>query len=96
MALYRVPTKSPALKTSYDIAITTTFGSAAVTLHSATIAGASPEMVFIASPEEALDAGLMIGAPYCITAGTVIIPVVNPTAADVTTAAARTITIVAL
>ena len=96
MALYRVPTKSPALKTSYDIANSTTFGSAAVTLHSATVAGALPDMTFVASPEEALDAGLALGAPYCVTAGAVIIPVINPTAADVTTAQARTITLIAL
>lgn len=60
-----------------------TVGSATATLISITSTGATPDMVFAVSPVTALAAGVAMGQPYCVTKGTLVIPFINPTGADV-------------
>lgn len=48
-------------------------------LVSVTVAGAKPEQLFTANVGAALEAGLALGQPYCVAAGTVVIPFINPT-----------------
>lgn len=65
--------------------ITTDIGNvtaATTRLHSVTVTGAIPAMLFVATPGAALPTGLAFGAPYCTAANTVVIPVINPTASD--------------
>jgi hypothetical protein len=58
-----------------------------VTLVSLTVAACSPDNVYVVHPYEAMETGLALGMPYCVTKGTLVIPVINPTAAEVTDAA---------
>lgn len=69
---------------------------AATTLvvRSLTVGGATPDMAFLII-WPSLDAGLILGQPYCATAGTVSLPIYNVTGSPVTPAA-QTLTIKAL
>jgi hypothetical protein len=60
-----------------------TVNTVTVKLVSVTVAGAKPEQIFAANVSTALSAGLAIGQPYCVTAGTVVIPFINPTAGNI-------------
>lgn len=60
-----------------------TVNSVTATLISVTVGEAQPNMVILATPAEALAAGVAMGQAYCTTAGTVVIPFVNPTAGNV-------------
>jgi hypothetical protein len=58
-----------------------------VKLVSLTVATCAPDNVYVVHPYEAMTTGLALGMPYCVTKGTLVIPVINPTAAEVTDAA---------
>lgn len=60
-----------------------TVNSVTATLISVTVGEAQPSMVILATPAEALAAGVAMGQAYCVTKGTVVIPFVNPTAGNV-------------
>lgn len=49
----------------------------AVTLQSVTVPGSEPNHFFLCKPSAALPSGVALGQPYCTTAGTVIVPVIN-------------------
>lgn len=57
-------------------------GAASVSAQSLTVAGATPDMHFIVTAPS-LDTNLAIGGSYCTTAGTVVVRIVNPTAAPI-------------
>lgn len=61
-----------------------TVNSVTATLISVTCAEATPDMAFVVSPTAALAAGVALGAPYCTTKGTLVVPFINPTAGNVT------------
>lgn len=54
-----------------------------VKLVSVTVAGSQPSQIFTANVGAALETGLAIGQPYCVAAGTVVIPFINPTAGNI-------------
>jgi hypothetical protein len=58
-------------------------GSAAVTLVSVTDANAKVGDIISCSANAALTANLALGQPYCAVAGTIVIPVINPTAGSI-------------
>lgn len=60
-----------------------TVNTVTVKLVSVTVAGAQPSQLFAVNPAVALETGLAIGQPYCVTAGTVVIPFINPTAGNI-------------
>jgi hypothetical protein len=93
MAIRKMPSHSVSLRAVSSVPISTAVATVAVTLVSLTVKGTTPNMVYLISPHAAPDAGVMFGAPYCVTAGTLVVPVINPTAATVTTAAAIAVTI---
>lgn len=64
-------------------------------LVSVTMPGAKTDHVFIAKWNAAPTAGLALGVPYCLTDGTVLVPVINNTAGAINNAAVS-ISIVAL
>lgn len=72
-----------------------TVSAVTVKLVSVTVTGLLPSNFVIVRPLAALAAGVMAGLPYCVTAGTLVIPFVNPTAADVAVSA-TTFDIIAL
>lgn len=96
MAINRVPSKSVTFREVVELAASTEIATVSVVLHDFTVSGATPDMFFLANLEKALDAGLAIAQPYCVTAGHVIVPIINPTAGAITTAAATPITLIAL
>lgn len=61
-----------------------TVNAASVKLVSFSVAGVTPDGVYTVVPSQALPTGIALGAPYCVTAGTLVVPVVNPTAGGVT------------
>lgn len=48
-----------------------------VTLQSVTVPMSEPSMFFLCKPSAALPAAVALGQPYCVTAGTVVVPVIN-------------------
>jgi hypothetical protein len=54
-----------------------------VKLISVTVPGSTPEQVFVVNPMEAMTTNVCLGQPYCTTAGTVVVPVINPTAGNI-------------
>ena len=61
-----------------------TVNSQTATLISVTAGYAKPDMIFGVTPTAALAAGVAIGAAYCATKGTVVVPFINPTGGNVT------------
>lgn len=67
---------------SFYVETSTSLGSVGANftrLASFTVAPAQPSMHFHVTPAAALEVGLVLGTPYCTTAGTVIVPHINPT-----------------
>lgn len=63
-----------------------TINAATATLISTTVAGILPEHVIHVNPTAAIAVGVAVGAPYCVTKGTLVIPFINPTAGNVAVA----------
>lgn len=57
-------------------------GAASVSAQSLTVVGATPDMHYIVTAPS-LEANLAIGGSYCTTAGTVVVRIINPTAAPI-------------
>lgn len=62
-------------------------GAGAQELVSVTVPGSKTSMIFLAKWNAAPTAGLALGVPYCLTDGTVLVPVVNNSAGSINNAA---------
>ena len=95
MAVNKIPATSPAFYAKVTLPASTAV-TVGTKLNDLTLAGVTPDMFLLASPDQALDAGIGVCAPYCTTAGTLVLPICNGSGSTVTTADDLVFTIIGL
>lgn len=81
------PGNMPRLYRTYSAELASaTYNTIEVTLAQVPLAAARPDHIVHVVPRTALTADLAIGQCYCAVAGTIVVPVINPTAGNIDSA----------